>query len=129
MKEIHRDIYRCFYSHIALYDTEDVNSYPIFEVDEKQDVIFRSKGVAVTTNNDEDIEVIVYRSNKKPKESYYLFGEIEVGNKGLTIGNEAINDKHSQVICGLGTKTIYVATNISTEEILIITFIIIKRIT
>lgn len=124
MQKIHHDIYQVFYGYIALYDTEDCNSYPIFENNEQKDIIFSSKGVAVTTTSDEDIEVIIYRSKTKPKEPYYISSEIEIGDRGLTIGNEAIGDKENQVACNSGKMTISVCTDISTEETMTIAFVI-----
>lgn len=91
--ELYKGKHAVEYSQVALVDTEDEDSYPVFETGEEA-AFFGDKGVAVATATDRDVEIIVYQGEGKPKEQsfFVMSGTIEVGVEGLTVGNETTAD-------------------------------------
>ena len=72
------------HSQVALIDAE-ADSYPQWETGEEP-AVFGAHGVAVTTANDEDVEIIVCAGDKLTGYLECARGEIEVGHQGVLVG-------------------------------------------
>lgn len=88
MKELLRGKYLALYNQVGLYDTQDSDSYPQWETGLEL-AVFGRKGVAVAAKGDTYVEVIIYAGKREIRDMrFYARGEILVGKKGLTVGNE-----------------------------------------
>jgi hypothetical protein len=90
-QEIYRGKHSVQYSQVALFDAEDVDSYPQFETGEEQ-AIFGKKGVVVSTANDKEVDITVCEEKSELELFHVLSGEILVGSQGLIVGNETTAD-------------------------------------
>lgn len=108
MKEVIRGRYLALYNQVGLYDTADSDSYPQWETGLEL-AVFGQKGVAIAVKGDTYVEVIIYTGKKEIQDmNYYGQGEILVGKKGLTVGNEiAGTSDHIDWKAGLTNVTIY----------------------
>jgi len=88
MEEITRGTFLALYSQIALVDAESPDAYPEW-VTGDEIAIMNSKGVAVSALGDTLVDVVVYEGEEGTEGTEYLSGIIQVGNKGLLVGNEA----------------------------------------
>ena len=88
MKEIINGEYFALFSQIVLIDVEATDAYPQWMTGEEIAVL-HSKGVAVSALGDSLIHVIVYEGDELIGEIEYISGVIDVGSKGLLVGNEA----------------------------------------
>jgi hypothetical protein len=87
-KDLFNGSFFALYSQIGLYDTEDTASYPEWETGLEL-VVFNKKGVAVSTKGDMYIKTTIYDHPIDTKDMlFYAQGQINVGKKGLTVGNE-----------------------------------------
>ena len=96
------------YSQLAILDAEDKSSYPQWETGEEL-IVFGEKGIIVATENDTKVNTIV--SSNFPKTNGNLLGSgiIQVGRKGMLVGNVVTNDLHSiECLSGKTRITIYV---------------------
>ncbi len=109
MQEIYKGKHLVQYSQVALFDAEDVDSYPQFETGEEP-AILGDKGVAVATVNDTDVEITVYKGTAESGLVHILSGEIQVGNEGLIVGNETTADT-AQVSYPPGKTSVSVYVN------------------
>lgn len=108
MKELLRGRYLALYNQVGLYDTEDSDSYPQWETGLEL-AVFGHKGVAVAAKGDNYVEVIIYTGKREIHDmNFYARGEIFVGKKGLTVGNEiAGTSDHIDWKEGLTFVTVY----------------------
>lgn len=74
------------YYQIGLWDEEAKDSYPLWKTG-KEYIVFGIKGVAVATANDHFIDVRIIEGNLFPKYQLCASGEINIGKRGITIGN------------------------------------------
>lgn len=89
MTEIFKGTFFALYNQIGLYDTEDSNSYPSWETGLEL-VVFSKKGVSVSAKGDSDIAVRIYTETAKTNDLiFYGRGQILIGKKGITVGNES----------------------------------------
>jgi len=88
MNKIFYGKFLALYNQIGLYDTEDSNSYPSWETGLEL-AVFGSKGVAVSAKGDTYVEITIYNDAAKIEDLlFYGKGQIGIGKKGLTVGNE-----------------------------------------
>jgi hypothetical protein len=90
MKKLYQDKAMAYYGQIALFDTEDKDSYPQWP-DGKASHVFGPKGVAVAALIDNWIELEVYEELIPANKVFYGSGEINIGNSGVTVGNVIAN--------------------------------------
>ena len=91
MGKLMKEKFYSLYNQIGLYDTEDQNSYPQWG-DGLELVVFGKKGVAISVKGDIYVEVTIYSdSGGIDLDGWLLYGKgyIHIGNKGVTVGNEA----------------------------------------
>jgi hypothetical protein len=119
MEELYKGKHSVQYSQVALFDAEDTNSYPQFETGEEA-VIFGSKGVAVATANDTDVEIAVLKGEAHESDIVGFFlllsGEMQIGNQGLIVGNEITADTAEVAYpAGKASVSVYANAEASTE--------------
>jgi hypothetical protein len=117
MQELYRGQHSVQYSQVALFDAEDVESYPQFQTGQEPAVL-GNKGICVATANDTDVEIVIYQGKAELKSEGFeiLSGEIQVGNQGLIVGNESTADT-AQVSYPPGKTSVsaYVNAKVSSE--------------
>ena len=116
MAEIYRGKHYVLYSQVALYDAEASDSYPEFETGEEAAII-APKGIAVAAKNDQEAEIIVYQGQVQLNDVSVLVisGEIEVGSKGLIVGNEVTADT-AEIVWQAGKTSVTVYTNTKDKD-------------
>jgi hypothetical protein len=94
---------RSAHAQVGLWDAEDRDSYPQWESGEEA-IVFGAKGVAVAVAPDAEVDVVVLSgppvsephlaAADLPISYPYLIdsGSLQVGNAGLTVGNEVAGD-------------------------------------
>ncbi len=97
------------YFQVALFDAEVKDSYPQWKTGEET-VVFGSRGVAVATANDTDVNVVVKRGKANPDYKLCVSGEILVGSKGIIVGNE-VASSISLIPLQSGDYSIVIYTN------------------
>jgi len=86
MRELYRGNFSTSHHLLAMYDVADNSSFP--EVDSGTDhTYFGSKGVVVTVETADNVQVRVYTGEDEPPGVLVGKGIIEVGDKGLFIGS------------------------------------------
>jgi hypothetical protein len=91
MEEIYGGKILAMYAQVALFDAEDGESYPQWETGDER-VILGPKGIAVATAPDARIDVRAYSGDGNPGGNKILSAVIQVGNRGLLVGNVAAAD-------------------------------------
>lgn len=110
------------YGQVSLIDAEDVNSYPQWETGEEIAII-GPKGVAVSALIDHQIEVLIYKGQKKDVGIFYFSGSFFVGNFGLLVGNEAAGVQDT-ILWPKGEVEVEVYANAPNGEATQITFVL-----
>jgi len=123
MKELFRGRYLALYNQVGLYDTEDSNSYPQWETGFELAVIGQ-KGIAVSAIGDTYVDVCIYTGQGEINNmNFYARGEIFVGKKGLSVGNE-IAGTSDHIDWGEGLTLVSVYGNGPQNEATTIVFIL-----
>lgn len=81
------------HAQVGLYDVQYAfeGSYPEFETGEEE-VVFGPRGVVVATAPDVDLAIAVYmREARCPDLKLIASGKIDVGDKGLAVGNVSVD--------------------------------------
>jgi hypothetical protein len=85
MEEIMRANFYALHYQIHLLDAE-TNDYPEW-ITGDENAVMNSSGVAVATVGDTLVEVVIYQGEDSIEGYEYITGMIDVGKKGLLIGN------------------------------------------
>jgi hypothetical protein len=113
MIEILREKFLAHYYHVALIDHEAPDAYPQWETGEEA-AIAGPKGVVVATPTDRYIETIVLSGEGRVTGMEIITGTIEVGQAGLSVGNEI--SASYQIISWPAGKTIVKAYRMGLAE-------------
>ncbi len=97
------------YFQVALFDAEMKNAYPQWKTG-KEIIVFGSRGVAVATANDTEVNVVVTRGKANPDYKLCVSGEILVGKKGIIVGNVAASSINL-ILLQSGEYSVVVYTN------------------
>lgn len=81
------------YAQVAIFDAEDPKSYPQWETGEEA-FVFSEKGIAVATINMDKVKVIVYIEPINPQGTFLVSKTLNIGSKGIFIGNMPASDLH-----------------------------------